>query len=65
MFWSQAILAAVMFITGTGLWESGPTYPENLFGFTVSIEQKRWAAVIHATAAVSTIAIGSSTSTQL
>jgi formate dehydrogenase subunit gamma len=57
VFWSQAILIGVLFVTGVGLWESGLGYFENLLGFKATIEQKRWAAVIHAGAAVTTIAI--------
>jgi formate dehydrogenase subunit gamma len=57
VFWSQFVLVAVMFVTGVGLWEQGLGYFEELLGFTATIEQKRWAAVIHATAAVLAIAI--------
>lgn len=57
VFWSQFVLVAVMLVTGIGLWETGLGYLENLLGFKATIEQKRWAAVIHATAAVLAIAI--------
>jgi formate dehydrogenase subunit gamma len=57
VFWSQFVLVGVLFVTGVGLWEQGLGYFEELLGFTATIEQKRWAAVIHATAAVLAIAI--------
>jgi len=57
VFWTQAILVGTLFVTGVGLWEQGLGYFENLLGFKATIEQKRWAAVIHATAAVLAIAI--------
>jgi formate dehydrogenase subunit gamma len=57
VFWSQFVLVGVMFVTGIGLWEQGLGYVERLLGFTATIEQKRWAAVIHASAAVVAIAI--------
>jgi formate dehydrogenase subunit gamma len=57
VFWSQAILVVVLFVTGVGLWEAGLGYFESLLGFTATVDQKRWAAVIHASAAVLAIAI--------
>ena len=57
VFWSQFILVGVLFVTGVGLWESGLGYFENLLGFKATIEQKRWAALIHAGAAVVAITI--------
>jgi len=57
VFWSQAVLVGTLFVTGIGLWEAGLGYFENLLGFKATIEQKRWAAVIHASAAVLAITI--------
>jgi formate dehydrogenase subunit gamma len=57
VFWSQFLLVGVLFVTGVGLWESGLGYFENLLGFKATIEQKRWAALIHASAAVVAITI--------
>jgi formate dehydrogenase subunit gamma len=57
VFWSQAVLVAVMFITGIGLWPAGLAYMEQLFGFKATIDQRRLAAVLHAGSAVMTIAI--------
>lgn len=57
VFWSQAVLVGVMFITGIGLWPAGLAYIEQLFGFKATIDQRRLAAVIHAGSAVLTIAI--------
>ena len=42
------VLIGVLFVTGVGLWEAGLGYFENLLGFQATIEQKRWAALIHA-----------------
>jgi formate dehydrogenase subunit gamma len=57
VFWSQTILVGIMLVTGIGLWESGLGFFEQLFNYKVTIEQKRFAAVIHASAAVLTIAV--------
>jgi formate dehydrogenase subunit gamma len=57
VFWSQAVLVAVMFITGIGLWPAGLAYFEQLLGFKATIDQRRLAAVLHASSAVLTIAI--------
>jgi len=57
VFWAQAILVLVMFVTGIGLWPAGLAYVEELFGFKATIDQRRMAAVIHAGSAVITIAI--------
>lgn len=57
VFWSQFVLVGVLFVTGVGLWEAGLAYFENLFGFKATIEQKRWAALLHAVAAVLAITI--------
>jgi len=57
VFWAQAFLVLVMFVTGIGLWPAGLAYFEQLLGFKATIDQRRLAAVIHAGAAVLTIAI--------
>jgi formate dehydrogenase subunit gamma len=57
VFWSQFVLVATLLVTGIGLWESGLAWLEQTFGFTATVEQKRWAALIHATAAVLAIVI--------
>ena len=57
VFWAQAFLVLVMFVTGIGLWPAGLAYFEQLLGFKASIDQRRMAAVIHAGAAVATISI--------
>jgi formate dehydrogenase subunit gamma len=57
VFWSQAILVLVMFVTGIGLWPAGLAYIEELLGFKATIDQRRLAAVLHAGSAVLTIAI--------
>ncbi len=57
VFWSQAVLIAILFVTGVGLWDSKLPFFEQLTGFYPTIDQRRWAAVIHATAAVLTIIV--------
>ena len=57
VFWAQLVLVGTLLVTGIGLWEAGLGYFEELLGFKATIEQKRWAAVIHASAAVLAIAI--------
>lgn len=57
VFWSQAVLIGVMFVTGIGLWDSKLPFFEQLTGYYPTIDQRRWAAVIHATAAVLAIVV--------
>lgn len=57
VFWSQAVLITILLVTGIGLWQSAQANVEAWLGFKPTIDQLRWAAVIHATAAVFTIAI--------
>jgi formate dehydrogenase subunit gamma len=57
VFWSQFVLVGTLLVTGIGLWEAGLGWFEQQLGFTATIEQKRWAALIHATAATLAIVI--------
>ncbi len=57
VFWSQFVLVGVLFVTGVGLWDKGLAYFEQLLGFKATIDQRRWAALIHAGAAVLAITI--------
>jgi formate dehydrogenase subunit gamma len=57
VFWSQFVLVGTLLVTGIGLWEAGLGWFETQLGFTATLEQKRWAALIHATAAVLAIVI--------
>lgn len=57
VFWSQAVLIPILLVTGIGLWPAALANIEALFGFKASIDQLRWAAVIHATVAVLAITI--------
>ncbi len=57
VFWGQAVLITVLFITGVGLWESKLGFFERLTGYRPTLDQLRWAAVVHATAAVITIVV--------
>lgn len=57
VFWSQAILIAVLFVTGIGLWDENLSFFVQVTGYHPTVDQRRWAAVIHATAAVLAIMI--------
>jgi len=57
VFWSQFVLIATLLVTGIGLWDQGLAYVESVLGFKATIEQQRWAALIHSIAAVLAIAI--------
>jgi len=57
VFWSQAVLIAILFVTGVGLWDEKLAFFSNVVGYTPTIDQRRWAAVIHATAAVLAILV--------
>jgi formate dehydrogenase subunit gamma len=57
VFWSQFVLVGTLFVTGVGLWEAGLGWFETQLGFKATIEQKRWAALIHSAAAVLAIVI--------
>ncbi|MBN9279028.1 MAG: formate dehydrogenase subunit gamma [Hyphomicrobium sp.] len=57
VFWSQTLLILVLLGSGLCLWQQGQDYLERTLGIHVSIETMRWAAVIHATAAVLTIIV--------
>ena len=57
VFWSQTLLILVLLGSGLCIWEQGRSYLETTLGFRVPIETMRWAAVVHATAAVMTIVV--------
>lgn len=57
VFWSMFFLIAVLFVTGIGLWDKGLAFMENVFGFKATIDQRRWAALIHSGAAILAITI--------
>ena len=57
VFWSQAVLISILLVTGIGLWDSKLPFFEQLTGYYPSMDARRWAAVIHATAAVLTIIV--------
>ncbi len=57
VFWSQFVLIATLLVTGIGLWDQGLANVESALGFKATIEQQRWAALIHSIAAVLAIAI--------
>ncbi|MDX2203199.1 MAG: formate dehydrogenase subunit gamma [Hyphomicrobiaceae bacterium] len=57
VFWSQFVLVAVMFVTGIGLWDQGLAFVEQTIGFKATIDQRRWAALLHASAAILAVTI--------
>ena len=57
VFWSQAVLISILFVTGIGLWDSKLPFFEQLTGYDPTMDIRRWAAVIHATAAVLTVVV--------
>ncbi len=50
VFWSMSLLIIVLFATGLVIWDQ-------YFYASTSIEQKRWAVLIHAIAAIAAIAV--------
>lgn len=52
VFWSQAVLITVMFVTGIGLWDENLPFFVQLTGYHPTMDVRRWAAVIHGAAAV-------------
>jgi formate dehydrogenase subunit gamma len=57
VFWAQTFLIVVLLSSGICIWQQGLPYIENVLGIQVSVELRRWAAVVHATAAVLTIVV--------
>jgi formate dehydrogenase subunit gamma len=57
VFWSQMVLTCMLFVTGIALWDANLPIIEAYTGFHPTIDQMRWAAVIHATTAVLTVLV--------
>jgi formate dehydrogenase subunit gamma len=57
VFWSQMVLTCTLFVTGIALWDANLPIIEHYAGIHLTIEQMRWAAVIHATTAVLTVLV--------
>jgi formate dehydrogenase subunit gamma len=57
VFWGQAALISVMLVTGVALWDEKLPLAEQLLGFHLTIDQRRIAAVVHASAAVLSILV--------
>ena len=57
VFWSQAALISILFVTGVGLWDSKLPFFEQLIRYDPTMDIRRWAAVLHATAAVLTVVV--------
>ena len=57
VFWSMGFLIPVLLVTGIGLWDQGRLFVESALGFKSTIDQQRWAAVLHAGAAILAITI--------
>ena len=57
------LLVMFLLITGCILWDQGKSFIETALGFTFSIDAQRYAALLHATAAIAAIVIWICTST--
>lgn len=57
VFWSQALIIPIMLVTGIGLWQQWGSVIGSAIGIHATIEQQRWAAVIHAAVAVLAIVV--------
>jgi formate dehydrogenase subunit gamma len=57
VFWAQAVLITVMLVTGIGLWDQELGFFQRITGYQLTIDDRRLAAVIHATAAVLSIMV--------
>lgn len=57
VFWSQFVLIAVMLVTGIGLWDQGLAWVAQTFGFVPTIDQRRWAALLHGSSAILAVTI--------
>lgn len=57
VFWGMSLLIVVLFVSGVGVWYSAHGWLESTFGLAVTIEQQRWAVLVHAVAAVAAIVI--------
>jgi formate dehydrogenase subunit gamma len=57
VFWAQAVLITVLLVTGIGLWDEKLSFFVQLTGYQPTIDDRRLAAVIHASAAVLAIMV--------
>ena len=57
VFWSQFVLISVMLVTGIGLWDQGLAWVAQTFGFVPTMDQRRWAALLHGSAAILAVTI--------
>jgi len=57
VFWAQAVLVTILFVTGLALWDQELGFFEGLTGYQLTMDDRRLAAVIHATCAVLTIMV--------
>jgi formate dehydrogenase subunit gamma len=57
VFWSQSLFITVLLVSGLLIWKQGLPNIESALGIEFSLDQRRWAAVVHATAAVLTIVV--------
>ena len=57
VFWLMSLLVPFLLITGCILWDQGKSFIETALGFTFSIDAQRYAALLHAMAAVAAIVI--------
>ncbi len=52
VYWSMSLFIPILLVTGIGLWDQGRLFFEGLLDFQATIDQQRWAAVIHAGVAI-------------
>ena len=57
VFWLMSLLVPFLLITGCILWDQGKSFIETALGFTFSIDAQRYAALLHAMAAIAAIVI--------
>lgn len=57
VFWFMSILILTLFVSGIALWEQQHPFMKDTLGMAFSIEQQRWAVLIHALAAVAIILV--------
>ena len=55
VFWLMSLLVPFLLITGCILWDQGKSFIETALGFTFSIDAQRYAALLHAMAAIAAI----------
>ena len=57
VFWFMSILILTLFVSGIALWEQQHPFLKDTLGVAFTIEQQRWAVLIHALGAVAIILV--------